>query len=346
MDKHSYSVTTVGLNAHDETIVRSVLNLIEGSTRDKWEYTESFQADLVLCDPEAALTRIAIKQFQETGRPVCVAVLKSGQTRSTLTHFIHFPVRASEIIGVLDNAADEIEHPLGKVDSSFEESPQIHGELPVPDELQDKRTISDLLMAFARRRRDEKAAWQINLDGKCIYVFEPERTFASSIELNAQRLNDLASATKAPALRRVGGIVAKGLRKELAPRPIDELLWNLGLNQEQRALLPALANAKQIRLQRWPDFGRLGARKSHFAFAALLTRTPQALEAIPALTGQPQSEVYAFLNACALCNLLEYTTEHDTGGTDSGHMIKVQPSRWSGLVRIMRSALGMETRAA
>ena len=346
MNKSAYTVTTVGLSAHDETIVRSVLHLIEGSTREKWEYTESFQADLVLCDPDAALTRIAHKQFHNTGRPVCVEVLKAGQSRGQLTHFIHFPLRASEVIGVLDTAADEIEHPIAHTAAQAQPSEGPAADVrDVPADLHNHQTLTELLMALARRRRDEQAVWQVNLDGKCIYVFEPERSFAASTELTEQRLADLVRSQKAPALRRVGAIVGNGLRKELAPRPIDELLWNLGMNYPEGKLQESVATASRIKLLRWPDFGRLGARRSHFGFAALLTRGAHSVEEIVQLSGQPMAEVSAFLNACAYCSLLDCQTFNDAG-TETYQSVKVQPSRWSGLVRIMRSALGMEARAA
>ena len=95
-----------------------------------------------------------------------------------------------------------------------------------------------------------------------------------------------------------------------------------------------------MRLKRWPDFGHLGAQKSHLAFAAYLTKSSWRIDALLQASGQSRSELHAFLGACGLIGLLDITP---AAPATTAAPIAARRLGVSGLFRSLRNALRMGT---
>ena len=101
------------------------------------------------------------------------------------------------------------------------------------------------------------------------------------------------------------------IRTRFAPSPMlhqqFEVLWRLGLASGRETLLPPFTAGHSLGLVRWPDFDRLTHTPAHVKLAARLVRRPYTIEELANAAEMPAGEVRSFVNAAALCGLIEIT---------------------------------------
>jgi hypothetical protein len=129
--------------------------------------------------------------------------------------------------------------------------------------------------------------------------------------------------------------------QEVGPQAykLDAFLWRLGLHGEKNRLLPELPANASFKLRRWPDFGRIEHTADHMRLAARLVRQKSTVLELAIAAGLPVSNVNSFINACCLCELVEvHPVEHATNSVRTTAV--VQPARYAGIFRTIRSVLG------
>jgi hypothetical protein len=110
-------------------------------------------------------------------------------------------------------------------------------------------------------------------------------------------------------VRRAVGARTAYLSATAPRRPLDRMLWCLGMSCNDGELLSGLSANGRFQLRRWPDFGALGTQPKFIKLAALLVRQSLTLDELTGRGLLSRSEVAAFLNGCELCGLLRISTD-------------------------------------
>lgn len=317
------ALTTVGLSVTDETLVKSMLRIVYGKTSARWKYTDDIDADLVLCDPQSSLLAIVLGRAAQSRRPRCVAFIRNGQSPFPLTQSIHAPLRLGPFMDMLEASTGNAVEPEAATLRIAQAADPLEGGIACLAER----------LRRVQAETDATGVWRIECAGEIVHVFLPERRFELSTPLDSTLAAHLAANTRALQAVRLDPATEAQVRAVASPRPLDELLWLLGLHAAPDTYPPWLAE-ESLLLRQWPDMGRLGAARAHMALCALMARQPQRCADLAVATAQPLSQVLAFAHACALTGLLE---RHRPAQIAAPSMAR----RVSGLFRSMRSALGM-----
>jgi len=332
MTGRQLTLTTIGLSIRDQMRVKSMLQLVEGKTAASWTYVEAAVADLAICEPESVLAQAVMKQASERGRPRCVSLLRQGATPPENIETVSAPLRVSDFITMLDAT-------LGDVDTSLTTQQLVaasHAEAVAQNE--------GFLFAHALRDilgKDEQRAHLVTHGPVFIYVQPAQSTVLANMDLSPELIAGIAQASSGLDVRELAADEALRAPGELRRHSLQYLLWNCGLLGPTTDLLPWLPRMARFRLQRWPDFGRLGHRTWQVRLTSILVNNGYTLQQMTSLAAQPVANIRGFLNACELCGLLthEALAGDGPGETTPAQAAAKPTSRWSGILRSIRNGL-------
>ncbi|HEY6239201.1 MAG TPA: hypothetical protein VIW78_00020, partial [Burkholderiales bacterium] len=91
----------------------------------------------------------------------------------------------------------------------------------------------------------------------------------------------------------------------IMPRPLEELLWLVGLVTGAGESLGAWDPREPVRLKRWPNFASLPHRQVHLKMAAILTSRDAQSQTLAESCEVGAGDAADFLNACAEIGILE-----------------------------------------
>jgi hypothetical protein len=323
MERQRWRVAILGGSVHDELVLKSLLQLVAGKTAASWEFGDSMDADVLLCEPASALAAIAARRAAEEGRPLCVALARHGQPVPPLERAVHTPLRAHELVALLDtvSAASRAGHRDGT---------PARGEALAADTL-----FADVLHRLVSRPGGEPGAYHVVTHAGSIVVLLPERSFVCA-DAEESTLARLAAYRGRVAIERLSAGDAEVLRRNALRRPLEPLLWRCGLASEGSRWMSAGTPTARFKLRRWPDFGRVPSNPAHLALAAALGANPGDAEELAARTRQSAESVRTFLNACAICGLLDAAEP-----PAARPLPRVARRGWTHLLQHVRSALGL-----
>lgn len=86
---------------------------------------------------------------------------------------------------------------------------------------------------------------------------------------------------------------------------LDDILWMAAIHCSKGQLLPGHKTNELVRLKAWPNFTRNDFRPSHLKLAAVLAKSPVALDKLEQLTEVPQAEIIDFYNAAYAVDLID-----------------------------------------
>lgn len=304
------TLTTLGLSVRDETLVKSLLAVVGGSTRAEWHFVDEMDADLALCDPQSPFVRVALQKSERSGRPCCIGLLYGDASPGPLSRFIRAPLRVGELVEMLDALSDP------NAESSPSHAAKMHSGSTRADASPRNRPgqiqyLVDVVrdLTDARDSIRSNATWRVEVAGLSLYVLMPERRYALLDDtMTVDALVDIALSKPVCNVIRFDRDSVDSLGVRSATKPLDTLLWRVGLRMIPEPSMPWLGPHVSVRLLRWPDFGRLGAHKAHLALAALLTKTHWRIDALLEASGQTRTELESFLCACGLCGLLDISS--------------------------------------
>ncbi len=328
------TLTVLGLSLRDEILVKSLLNVVGGSTQAQWRFIDEIDADVALCDPTSPLARIAAQKSQLSGRPCCVALLYDQALTHTLPHTIRAPLRVGELVAMLDKLSGSsaiVQSAVAPIAPLIGSGIQI-SPLPLAE------AVRQLMAANDAAKPD--SAWRMSIGSVSMDFLLPECRYAVRDELlTVDALADLALNAAVESMARLDSEETAALHAlpMTATKPINPLLWRMGLTMAPDLAMPWFEANVGLRLKRWPDFGQFGAHRAHLALAAQLTRTTWRIDDLIDASGFADAEVRPFINACGLCGLM-------TMEPVAPQVATPPPSRRlgvSGLFRSLRSALRM-----
>lgn len=333
MTGRQLTLTTIGLSIRDEMRVRSMLQLVEGKTAASWAYVDEAVADLAICEPDSVLARAVIRRATQRGRPRCVSLVRPGATPPADTESVYAPLRVSDFISMLDAT-------LGAVDPSLTTQQLVaasHAEAAAQNE--------GFLLAHALRDivgKNEQRAHLITHGPVFIYVQPAQATVLANLDLSPELIAGIAQASGGLEVRELAPDEPLPAEGELRRHSLQYLLWNCGLLGTTTDLLPWLPRMARFRLQRWPDFGRLGHKTWQVRLTSILVNNAYTLQQMTNIAAQPVANIRGFLNACALCGLLTHESLAADAAVEATHAsasVAKTTSRWSGILGSIRNAL-------
>lgn len=328
MSARHLTVTCLGLPLRTELRLKSMLQIINARTTDRWSFTEQSDAHVAICDPASALSSVTRKR-SSGGATRFFSLVEDAALAAAGTSVIRDPIRPSELIELLNLVSSTL---------SLDVPPREWAALaPSGDTQIDGRDLFPV--AVALRGLGQGIA-------QSIYTLQAE-----SVELNvapAARNVLLAHPLDESSLAR---LAAPGVHISIRELPeshasvlaeagahicrLDAMLWRLAQHGCKSRLLPELPADAHFKLRRWPDFGRIEHSPEHLRLAARLVRERMTVLELAIATGSPVSTAIAFINACCLLELVEVHAtaqpNRATGGLSS--------SRYAGLFSAIRSAL-------
>lgn len=323
MTSRMRKLTAVGLPAREELLVRTLLKVIHAKTTEPWSFHDSLEANVALCNPESALSMMAIKRASSHGL-VCVSVVHEGGHGLPETLTLRAPIRSGDFIDMLNEASGRL---------------QLSGRMRrvVPP---DDGPRPSLAMAL----RD----WSAQTDASCLRADVGGRTWVISLKTRRlggpDALNDEALlALGQSSLFRLEPMDDAHGEAALATASwvggLDRLWWLSGLHAAPDAM-PEATEDRSYQLRRWPDAGRLQLQPSQLRMAALLTRQSMTMGELATMVARPVDEVRSFLSGCAMLGLLSEGTAAPVV-PEQAPPAAPRHSRYSDLFQSLRAVLGM-----
>jgi len=314
-------LTTVGLPLRDELLIKSLIQVIGTKTVDDWTFYEGFEADVALCNPNSNLAGVALRRAGQSAAPTCVSVVHDGDDSLPGTKVLHAPIKSSEFIALLNDISRSTDHI--RRDAA-----------PAAAEAADSCSVADTLHELMQAK--SPALHAVNCGAKTVFIVPASRSLYAAAPLTQ---TDLAQWSSARTLRidRMDEQSARRLAGHTeSRRDLDALLWRIGLEGSDGVLLRSLPQGAKFSLKHWPDFGRLAHEAFHFRMAALLSRGACTIEQLAAASNHTSWEARAFVNACAMCDLILI----DAAAVEPARAAAPQ-RRYSSILKTIRSALGL-----
>jgi hypothetical protein len=318
------TVTTVGLPARKEQLIKSMLLAVSAQTLDEWAFIEEVEADVAICEIDSPLASVTVARARQAGRPQCIW-LAPPETSAPSGRRLDDPIGSTSLIALLDEVSGELED----------------GDEPLAvPAVVDKRS-SEAPFAFATTLRD-----LLSQGG------DPVRVVKAGIELQVgaaghiQLSHELSDAV---VRRLVDPADSARVERVLVPAALPalphaarraELLWLLGIAGGGDRLLAPLTDTTPVVLKQWPDFGRLTPVPVHMQLTARLVRRPHTVGELAAALSVAVTDVRAFLNAATLCGLID-TRPIPPYPAPDGPVPAPATTRYGGILRSIRSALGL-----
>ncbi|MFC4315000.1 hypothetical protein ACFPN2_38435 [Steroidobacter flavus] len=327
MSARHLTVTCLGLSLRTELRLKSMLEVVNARTTDRWSFTERGDAHVAICDPASALSSVTQKR-SSNGATRFFSLVEDVALAASGTSVIRDPIRASDLIELLNLVSSTL---------SLEVPPREWAALAsTEDAAVDGRNAFPVAVALrGLARRDAQQVYALQAASVELNVVPETRSVLLTRPLDESGLARLAAPGVHISIREWPTSHARLLADTGAQScKLDALLWRLALHGCKSRLLPELPPSAHFKLRRWPDFGRIEHTPDHLRLAARLVRQKMTVLELAIVTRLPVSTINAFINACCLIELLEV---HSDGPKHSP--VDARPSRYAGIFNAIRSVL-------
>ncbi len=278
-----HSLSCLGLDGRVEASLKSLLGLLKNKMHVAWQYVENIDADVIFYNPASPLAQALLRR-EEKNASGHVFVPCSDEDPGQ--NGLGLPLRAERLLQCLESAAGKVRHLTAATEQA-----SLCERLDLL--LQNKTVIAVEITAGKTtgilNPTRKMIQWPHALDADAV-----AQMVVSDVGLRPLHITDLNT------LRNIEHKLTEHLSWDAA-------LWAIGIGTSRAQLLPRLHADKSYRLTRWPDFGLIGRRGSDIKCTALLTHKSMTPRELAEATGFSEARVYGFINACALCGLLEET---------------------------------------
>lgn len=337
--QRSLGITTVGLDLRDELLLKSLLRIANEETQDKWQFRDDMRADVALCAPASASSIPVDKVGDGSAPPRCIWVLRDGERKPAGTASLSAPFRVAELRHLLDEVSNLLR--LKRTSGTPISAPPSFAGSSNVSPLHPFKPFRFGLALNKLMERASREVHRLEVGRIVLHVIPAARALLLTEPLDEGAVGILLEPRVDVRISRVDEKEAQRLISEGAkPQTIDWLLWRAGLDGPGNQLLPGLSEHSQFALKRWPDFGRLKHKQSHFLMAGLLTRAAHSIDELALASAQPVAEAYSFINACALCDLIEVRPVAVKAVARAASPTAERTTRYGDVFRSIRTVLG------
>lgn len=317
-----HSIACLGLDGRVEASFKSLLGILQNKMRVAWTFVENVDADVVVYNPGSPLAQAMLRSERKMASGhifVPCSVEDPGADGLSL------PLRADRLVHCLDNAVARMGQHVAHESTQTSLCERLDAAL---------QTSSAIAIAIT----SGSSHGIINPARKMIYWPHALDTDAvAQMVINDVTVQPLHTADL-NNLRR--------MEQQLIERVSwDAPFWAIGVSTSRGQLLKRLNPSQPYRLSRWPDFGLIGRRSSDIRCTALLTHKSMTPQELVRSAGFSEGRVHGFLNACALCGLLEEATP-ETKAAGNKLDVKAEPAVSGGMLQRIRRAFVLGTNGA
>jgi hypothetical protein len=330
MNARYLTVTCLGLSLRTELRLKSMLEVINAKTTDRWSFTERADAHVAICDPASALSFVTRKRSSNSATRF-FSLVEDVALAAAGTSVIRDPIRVSELIELLNLVSSTL---------SLEVPPREWAALASPGDTADGRDAFPLAVALrGLGHRNKQFVYALQAESVELHVVPATRNVLLACPLDEAGLERLAAPGVHISIREWPASHAQLLADTGAQScRLDTLLWRLAHHGCKSRLLPELPADAHFRLRRWPDFGRIEHTPDHLRLTARLTRERLTVLELAIVTGLPVGTINAFINACCLIELIEVHSTADSTRPAGRSLLHDQ-----GIFGAIRSALRFGT---
>lgn len=324
------TLTGIGLSARAELRLKSLLEIVNSKTTDRWSFIEHGDAHVALCDPTSPLCTVVMKR-SAGGATRFISLVEDVSLAAAGTSVIRDPIRAAELIELLNLVSSTLSC----------EAPQSEwAALASPTTALDGRDAFPLAVAVRGLARLQKqSVYALQAGSVEMHVLPASRTVHLSRALSHDDLLQLAAPRVPISIQELPPSDVPRLAESGAvPCRLDAFLWRLGLHGDKSRLLPELPPDACFRLRRWPDFGHVEHTSDHLRLAARLVRQKATVLELALAASLPVSSINSFINACRLCELIEVHPA-DQSMPARATLASTQATRYGNIFRTIRSVL-------
>ena len=337
----SFTLTTVNIPIGKELLIRSLMPILNLKTKDRWSFVDEDAADAVVCSPlstSPSLVRIRSKHSQDTP---CVSLVSKGENSIAGTELLVYPIKANEFARVLDALSDRL--------TASERSRSFHPILGKTGSIAAAPSNHAFRLAFTLRellKLRSPNLYRIVANGIEFHLVPASGTLFQNHPLDNVAIARLLSAeTEIQVTQIVEEASRNAATHDVATLHIDSLLWRLGLEGDDRNLVPGLPATGHFVLRHWPNFGRVPHDRFHLRMASVLARGPKTLAELAQASAVDIMDARKFVNACSFFGLVEVrpAPRVPADNQDNQHSRLQQnrsARRFSGVLDSIRSALG------
>lgn len=319
-------LSSLFLSDKDETILKSLVSLLESKTQQSWSYERTSEGDVVIIDLDHPQGRDAWQEagLEHAGR-IRVAYSADPSIPDAPYH-LHKPLRARELVNLLNtvpSAGSGVVPEKAEPANPVSERPGQSGVQRLAHLLQDKTQTAVMRIVYQEYR---------------VIIDKSKAHYSAS-----HPLDKLEPLCKAPLSELEVETFSPSASAKW--RPLQELLWYSALVGYDGALKPGI-NAEHIfRLERWPNFKRLIHAPEHFVLSAYMTKNPADIATIHMATGLSNERINDFINACSACGFI--SRKSPVQNQDADRQVTVPSSHErSGIFGLIRAKLGLGPRIA
>lgn len=351
--KRQRTVTTLGLPVRKELLVKSLLRLANETTSDRWSFIDEPIAEVAICGQGFMVPAVEPPRIRSPAQPRYISLVSGDERGSAQRPTLRDPIRPADLVALLDSVSSEVSR---KQPAQSEPVPSMN---LMPAEMQQTGAIQLAVTLYGLMRRGSQEVFRIEFGGNVLHVLPAAQTLLVRKPISDEaliRVFDAAGDMRITPLNdsQAQSLIADGARQQ----PIDWLLWRTALRAPRDRLLPMLPENARFSLRRWPDFGRLKHDQGHMRMAARLTTASLGIQQLANSLHVSMESARAFINACALCGLIEVhpATTPPVASVNRSSQVVVPsplrpvvavtasaPSRYAGIFKSIRTALGLET---
>lgn len=329
MTDNAYTLTTIGLAVRDELLFKSMLRVANTQTTSRWMFRDDTRVDVALYDSASGMTAPALAQRSDAGSAVVVALPRGDAKTDATGQWLRGPTRISSLIKLLDEISAKV---------AGTTRPAVDG-APVAGAFRFGIALRHLLAGAGR------GIYRVQAQGIEIFVAPATRSLMLKQPLLEQDIEALVNTSDEIRTTVLAQCEADRLAADGAqPHSIEWLLWRAGLEGPDDQLLCDLPADAAFMLRRWPDFGQMkqtrAQAKAHLRMAALLTRADHTIDELVAAVDVAPRHVRAFLNACALCGLVQRHARNPVAQPRNPARLTGR-SAHAAIFRSIRNALGL-----
>lgn len=301
-------IAFIGLESHSIQACVSMLGIISNMASVQWTQSDPDSADVLM---------VAVDHREQVaGDKPQVLVYRGDQNRPAAPYSLSQPFRAMPLISLLEEI-DQRHFSSASPASANDPVKQ-----PNKQDLALWQSLSDIM-------GDEQllpGVLPLESDIGTFYIEPRSRTFFADDTLLERlanypvRFRQLLTRIATPP-------------SGLAQRPIFMLGWHMTAPVKQ--LLPWLDSNASFQLKRWPYLGSLPKSRERLTLCALLSKKSLSRQQLCQLAQCGEEALDRFLNASAISGLLRIDKQQ------VAVMLPTNPGRFGGLIRGLRSRLGI-----
>lgn len=325
------TLTGVGLPVRAELRLKSLLEIVNARTADRWSFVERDDVHVAICNPSSALLALAMKR-SAAGATRFYSLVEDSSLAAAGTGVIRDPIRANDLIELLNLVSSTMSCEVPEREWAALASTNTASS--------DGRDVFPVAVALRGLARAEtQTVYALEAGTVSLHVVPATRTVLLSRALDLDGILRLAAPGVSISIRELPATHARVLADGGAQTcKLDALLWRLGLHGDKSRLLPELPADACFKLRRWPDFGRIEHTADHLRLAARLARQQTTVLELAMAAALPVSTVNSFINACCLCELVEVQLDGAKRAA-RGATLAAQPTRYIALFQTIRSVL-------